>query len=287
MARCRGCRPARGARAGTSAVRRPAGRCGRGRRSAAARTARAAGGRRPAPRGRRSSRHGGRGRGRRRCGPRSRRCTPARSGRPWLRGSSSCRRRRARCRARSPAPPAGWWRPRSGRRPPARPVRPRRRPRSGAGRARPARPARGSPGSGDDPGVGADGSQQLAELGDVRPDRRARPVRRLAVPQAVRQAIGGDHPVGVDEEDREDRTEPLRADGGHAVRGAHLQWSQHSELHASPRSDDALRSLPEHASKTEGGQQDIGHPLSVLNCTFSPKVCPMTQTTQVQLGRNG
>ena len=173
-----------GAPAGTPRARRPAGRSGRGRASAARRAARGSRARRPAPRARGRARDGARARGRPRSGPRAppAAAPPAAPPRPARTPRSARPRRPARATAR--APRGSSTPPRRARPAPAR----RGRARPGARTARgPARRAPGAAGSRARPARSARG--RAAGAARARgPAARSRPPRAAARPRARRSA---------------------------------------------------------------------------------------------------
>ncbi len=82
----------------------------------------------------------------------------------------------------------------------------------------------------------------LARLDGRRPERLAEPRhvdlhggggrrRRILPPQLVDDPVGGHDPVGVEEEQREDRSLPHPAEGHTSRAVAHFEWAEQQELH--------------------------------------------------------
>ena len=76
--------------------------------------------------------------------------------------------------------------------------------------------------------------ERLAEAGDVDLQRRASGLGRSRVPKLVDQAVAGDNPVGLEQEEREQRTLLDAAEGELPAVVGDLERPEDPKLHASP-----------------------------------------------------
>ena len=188
---------------------------------------------RTAPEARRRARRGGRTRGRPRCASRVRRAASPPAAQPGLGRRPRTRSRRARSRARGRALPAtssaADLRRRGGRCDPFadEPLEPVEIERVGLDADRVARRRRH-----DDVVRGAllvTRLEQSSQLHDVDLKRRLRGRRDVLAPQVVDQTVGGHHPVGIEQQDREERPRFRRTQRKRSASTTNLGGTENAE----------------------------------------------------------